>query len=217
MNVCRAVYCDADVQIYDDPLSALDAHVGRSVFNNVLLNSSAGKTRVLVTHALHFLPQVDYVYTVVNGRLAEEGTYAELIARDGAFSRFVREFGSQEVKKEDEEEAERRETAALEVDKDPEAERKAEKRRKAQSGKAMMQTEERNTGSVSGSVYSAYIKAGDGSVLLPLLIISLVLIQGATVLSSYWLVWWQDGAFHRPQGFYVSTSLVIHTRVHYAD
>jgi ABC-type multidrug transport system fused ATPase/permease subunit len=94
LNLCRAIYCDADVQIYDDPLSALDAHVGRAVFQNVLLNARPDRTRVLVTHALHFLPQVDYIYTLVAGRVAEHGTYANLMGADGAFSKFVTEFGS---------------------------------------------------------------------------------------------------------------------------
>ncbi|EEB98739.1 hypothetical protein MPER_01703, partial [Moniliophthora perniciosa FA553] len=79
LNICRAIYCDTDIQIFDDPLSALDAHVGKAVFQNVLLNAPAGKTRILVTHALHFLPQVDYIYVVADGRIVERGTYNELM------------------------------------------------------------------------------------------------------------------------------------------
>jgi ABC-type multidrug transport system fused ATPase/permease subunit len=173
VNICRAVYCGADVQIYDDPLSALDAHVGKAVFNNVLLNAASGTTRLLVTHALHFLPQVDYIYTMVNGRIIERGTYSELMVRGGEFAKFVSEFGNQEVREEKEE------SAVEEV-----GEEKKEKKPKV--GKALMQAEERATGSVSGGVYATYIRAGDGAVLMPLLLLSLVLIQGTTVLSSYW-------------------------------
>ena len=54
-----------------DPLSALDAHVGKAVFENVLRANLSGKTRILVTHALHFLPQVDYILTIGNGRVVE--------------------------------------------------------------------------------------------------------------------------------------------------
>ncbi|KAF8067032.1 P-loop containing nucleoside triphosphate hydrolase protein, partial [Lyophyllum atratum] len=79
LNICRAIYCDTDIQIFDDPLSALDAHVGKAVFQNVLHNSLSGKTRVMVTHALHFLPQVDYIYTIADDCIAERGTYAELM------------------------------------------------------------------------------------------------------------------------------------------
>ncbi|KDQ57208.1 hypothetical protein JAAARDRAFT_35814 [Jaapia argillacea MUCL 33604] len=196
INICRAIYCDTDIQIFDDPLSALDAHIGKAVFTNVLQNAPEGKTRVLVTHALHFLPQVDYIFTVVDGRIAERGTYVELMANDGPFSKFVQEFGTKDGHKEEGEEE------VLGED-EVEEEKKEVKKKVPSGGAQLMQAEERNTGSVSGKVYASYIRAGRGSVILPILFLSLALIQASTVLSSYWLVWWQDMAFHRPQGFYM--------------
>lgn len=54
INVARALYHQADIFIYDDPLSALDAHVGQAIFDNAMLKSvREGKTVLLVTHALH--------------------------------------------------------------------------------------------------------------------------------------------------------------------
>lgn len=211
INICRAIYVDADIQIFDDPLSALDAHVGKSVFQNVFLNAIAGKTRILVTHALYLLPQVDYIYTVVDGKIAERGTYAELLAKDGAFSRFAKEFGAKEEQEEEEEEAIEEEEESRDTEKKP---------KKASGNTALMQVEERNTGAVSGSVYKEYLKAGKGSIIIPSLIFSLVFLQGAQVMSSYWLVYWQelcvftlilfrprsDGAFRKwpySPGFYV--------------
>jgi len=43
----------------DDPLSALDAHVKKKIFEKVLCEELEGKTRILVTHALDCLPKVD--------------------------------------------------------------------------------------------------------------------------------------------------------------
>lgn len=51
-----------------------------------------------------------------------------------------------------------------------------------------MQVEERNTGAISGAVYKTYLKAGNGAVVLPLLLLSVVLIQASNVMSSYWYV-----------------------------
>ena len=171
---------NADILIFDDPLSALDAHVGKSVFNNVFLGAAAGKTRILVTHALHFLPQVDYIYTVVEGKIAERGTYQELVTKEGAFSRFIQEFGSREEKEEREEEA---------VEDALSSEDKPIVKKKPQgAGTPLMQAEERNTGAVPASVYKEYLKAGNGAIIIPLLLTSLVLIQGAQVMSSYWYV-----------------------------
>ena len=193
VNICRAIYCDTDIQIFDvrvehcsffeeaetllqDPLSALDAHVGKSVFQNVF--QKPGKTRVLVTHALHFLPQVDYIYTVADGCIAERGTYSELMNNSGEFSRFITEFGS----KEHDEKEEKDDDATEKKDE------LGEKRRSATAGAGIMQSEERNTGSIDIEVYKSYSVAGKGFIMLPLLLISLVLIQGATVMSSYWYV-----------------------------
>lgn len=179
INICRAIYVNADIQIFDDPLSALDAHVGKSVFNNVFLNASAGKTRILVTHALHFLPQVDYIFTVVDGRIAERGTYPELLMRQGAFAKFIKEFGSREDKEEEKE--------APEVVPSEKDEAAAMKRRKAVASNApLMQAEERNTGAVNTDVYRAYIKAANGAILIPILVLSLAFMQGTQVMSSYW-------------------------------
>jgi len=157
----------------------------------VLQNSLSGKTRILVTHALHFLPQVDYVYVISEGRIAEQGTYANLMARKGEFSAFIKEFGSTEEDKVEEvaiknsgveaEGSKVDSAAGLTREKE-----KLEKMRKATAGAALMQTEERNTGAIQWDVYQTYIKAGYGGVMIPLLVLSLVLMQGATTLSSYW-------------------------------
>jgi ABC-type multidrug transport system ATPase subunit len=144
LSICRALYSGADILIFDDPLSALDAHVGKAVFNNVLLKKdlSHNTTRVLVTHGLHFLPQVDYIYTMVDGRIAERGTYKELIEKGGAFAKFVSEFGGDEQNEGE---------GSGEGQGDQKREEDGIVDKKARVGAALMQAEERNTGAVSGS------------------------------------------------------------------
>ncbi|KAF7327422.1 ABC transporter protein [Mycena kentingensis (nom. inval.)] len=195
LNICRSIYSDTDIQIFDDPLSALDAHVGKAVFHNVLQNTLSGKTRILVTHALHFLPYVDYIIALADGRIAERGTYDELMDKQGEFASFVKEFGSTDI-----DGGKGGEQAAQEVDEKPTAGIDA---KQASASKGLMQAEERNVGSISSQVYGAYIKAGNGAIMVPLLVLSLVLLQGANVLSSYWLVYWQEDKFHQPAGFYM--------------
>ncbi|KAG1831205.1 ABC transporter [Suillus subalutaceus] len=189
INICRAIYCDTDIQIFDDPLSALDAHVGKAVFQNVL-KKSADKTRILVTHALHFLPEVDYIYTLVDGHIAERGTYAELMANDSAFSKFVSEFGSKE-------DSTKKEEKAVEG-----AEIEDKKIQKGTTVKAMMQEEERNTGAIKWEVYQEYLTAAHGPVLLPLLLLSVIFMQCCSVMSSYWLIYWEEDKWHQTAGFY---------------
>lgn len=63
-----------------------------------------GKTIVLVTHALHFLPQVDRIFTLEDGQVVESGTYDSLVHSDGgAFARLMRDFGGQAEQDEEDE------------------------------------------------------------------------------------------------------------------
>jgi ATP-binding cassette subfamily C (CFTR/MRP) protein 1 len=60
----------------DDCLSAVDAHTSQALINDCFLSGPmAGKTRILITHALHVLDKADYIYVIDKGRIAEEGTY----------------------------------------------------------------------------------------------------------------------------------------------
>jgi ABC-type multidrug transport system fused ATPase/permease subunit len=63
--------------LFDDPLSAVDSHVGKHIFDNVLGENGMlkGKTRLLVTHAIVFLPKVDEIYVMINGEITESGSY----------------------------------------------------------------------------------------------------------------------------------------------
>jgi ATP-binding cassette, subfamily C (CFTR/MRP), member 1 len=77
VSLARAVYSGADVFIFDDPLSAVDSHVGKHIFDNVFGENGflKDKTRLLVTHAVVYLPKVDEIYVMVNGEITESGSY----------------------------------------------------------------------------------------------------------------------------------------------
>lgn len=85
--------------VLDDPLSAVDAHVAEKLFSDAILGLKArGKTVILVTHALHFLPRVDYVYCLSDGLIREEGTYSSLVSSGGVFSALMSDFGNEHEK-----------------------------------------------------------------------------------------------------------------------
>ena len=77
--LARAVYADSDVILLDDVLSAVDAHVGAAIFDRVLCGLLRGRTRVLVTHGLQYIPRADQILVMSGGRIAEVGTYAQLV------------------------------------------------------------------------------------------------------------------------------------------
>uniref|UniRef100_A0A8D2JJF9 ATP binding cassette subfamily C member 2 n=1 Tax=Sciurus vulgaris TaxID=55149 RepID=A0A8D2JJF9_SCIVU len=94
VSLARATYQNADIYILDDPLSAVDAHVGKHIFNKVLGPNGLlnGKTRLLVTHSIHFLPQVDQIVVVGNGTILEKGSYSDLLAKKGVFAKNLKTF-----------------------------------------------------------------------------------------------------------------------------
>ena len=58
------------------------------------------QTRVLVTHGIGFLPQVDSIVVMVNGQISEVGSYKELLNHDGAFAQFLKNYLNEELQKE---------------------------------------------------------------------------------------------------------------------
>ncbi|NXX50089.1 MRP6 protein, partial [Tricholaema leucomelas] len=100
VSLARAVYQKASIYLLDDPLSAVDAHVGQHIFEHVLGPSSLlkDKTRVLVTHTVNILPQVDSIVFLVDGTISEVGSYQKLLQRNGPFAEFLHSHISAEEK-----------------------------------------------------------------------------------------------------------------------
>lgn len=104
VSLARAVYADTSVYLLDDPLSAVDSHVGKHIFEKVLGPHGLlrSKTRVLVTHGITFLPQTDKIVVLKDGEISELGTYQELLDKKGAFSEFLIQHITEAAEQEDE-------------------------------------------------------------------------------------------------------------------
>ncbi|KAK2494136.1 hypothetical protein MC885_020262 [Smutsia gigantea] len=100
VSLARAVYSEADIFFLDDPLSAVDSHVAKHIFDQVIGPEGvlAGKTRVLVTHGISFLPQMDFIIVLADGQVSEAGSYSALLQRNGSFANFLRNYALAEVK-----------------------------------------------------------------------------------------------------------------------
>jgi len=221
INLARAVYYDSDIILMDDPLSAVDAHVSRDLFDHCITGALAGKTRILVTHQLHVLPRVDYIIVMKNGRIEEQGKYDELMSREGEFARLMHTFGgiddSEEDEKssdktveeeEEEEEKEQKKETETETEIETELEKeekiknenennadtsnKQSKIVKKEKGKALMTQEERATGSIDSKVYMGYLKAAGGFFCGFMIIFIIVSIQVAKLGTDLWLVHWTE-------------------------
>jgi ABC-type multidrug transport system fused ATPase/permease subunit len=89
VSLARSVYQNADIYLLDDPLSAVDAHVGKALFENTIVRHLHGKTRILVTHQLQYMSKVDQIIVISNGKVTEKGTYEQLMNDNGEFAKLI--------------------------------------------------------------------------------------------------------------------------------
>ncbi|KAF2647780.1 ABC multidrug transporter-like protein [Lophiostoma macrostomum CBS 122681] len=194
MNIARAIYFDADIVLMDDPLSAVDAHVGRHIMDNAICGLLQDKCRILATHQLHVLNRCDRIVWIEEGRIQAIDTFNNLMTSNEAFQQLMTMTASEEKKEEEED-----------VNEDEiEGEKKSQKKKKkTKKAAALMQEEERAVKSVTWGVWIAYIKAGGGLWVGPFVVILLILSQGANIATNLWLSWWTSNKFGYSEGTYI--------------
>lgn len=80
LNLARAVYSNADIFLLDDPLSAVDAHVGREINDKCINGYLSGKTVILVTHQFQYIQSVDKLVVLQKGKIVASGAVEEINA-----------------------------------------------------------------------------------------------------------------------------------------
>lgn len=78
INLARAIYRKADIYLLDDPLSAVDTHVGKHIFERCINDFLSNKIRVLVTHQLQYLFDVKHLILMGSGSIVAQGSYQQL-------------------------------------------------------------------------------------------------------------------------------------------
>ncbi|KAJ3291659.1 hypothetical protein HDU79_002170 [Rhizoclosmatium sp. JEL0117] len=195
VNLARLVYYNADIVLMDDPLSAVDAHVGRFLFENCILGALKDKTRILVTHQLHFLSRADRIVVMRDGEIVEQGAYQDLVAKGGEFATLISNYGAMDEHDEDEvvETQEQKEKNLIDEQKALDI---MDSDMKASGGKDIMQAEERDTGAVNVQVWWNYTKACGGLLFLINMIVVVGVMQAASIINNLWLSWWTEGRFN---------------------
>ncbi|KAG5892083.1 hypothetical protein JTB14_011985 [Gonioctena quinquepunctata] len=89
INLARAVYREADIYLLDDPLSAVDIHVSKHLYEKCINGYLSKKTRILVTHQVHHLKNADHIVIVKNGRIDIEGTFETLASSDNPYAKLL--------------------------------------------------------------------------------------------------------------------------------
>ncbi|KAJ8538757.1 hypothetical protein K7X08_030053 [Anisodus acutangulus] len=192
VSMARAVYSDSDVCIFDDPLSALDADVGRQVFERCIKGELKGKTRVLVTNQLHFLSQVDKIILVHDGMVKEEGTFEYLSNNGVLFQKLMENAGKMEEYTEEQENNDNDNFSKPVVNSETNGVAKEVGKDKKEGKSVLIKQEERETGVVSWNVLMRYKNALGGTWVVLILFMCYFLIEALRVGSSTWLSFWTD-------------------------
>lgn len=78
VNLARAIYKKSDIYILDDPLSAVDTHVGKHIFEMCIREFLGDKVCILVTHQLQYLNDVQHIILMEGGQIDAQGPYREI-------------------------------------------------------------------------------------------------------------------------------------------
>lgn len=201
--LARAVYFGADLVLLDDPLSAVDAHVGKTLFEDCIYNGLlADTTRLLVTHHLHVLPWCDLVLVMQEGRIVQQGTYADLLASQSDFAEMLKEFVPQSpsLSNEPDDDETSQESDAESVSEMTEEEEddggvQEEHNVAAKDAAHVNQQTPIALSNVSPAVYRIYFEAAckPGAWWLKPVILALgtmLLVEGSRVSRDYWIAMW---------------------------
>ncbi|KAF9882800.1 hypothetical protein FE257_005148 [Aspergillus nanangensis] len=187
VNIARAVYSNSEIVLMDDPLSAVDAHVGRQLMDQVVCGLLKGRCRVLATHQLHVLKRCDRIIVMEEGQIQAIDTFDNLIETDELFQRLMSKITTDE-------QGSRVSPMINEIESVPtKAVGDASKNNTRKP--ALMQKEEIAAGSVGWTVWKTYIKS-TGSILNFFVSIALALTStGCLVMSGLWLSYWTSNKY----------------------
>ncbi|XP_022080967.1 ATP-binding cassette sub-family C member 9-like isoform X2 [Acanthaster planci] len=194
VSVARAMYSHNDLVILDDPLSALDVHVGSQLFQDGIVDLLLGgkRTVVLVTHQLQYMKYAHKVLVMKDGRVSLQGTPNEVWVADPDLqitSRHLAEAASRSEAETGDEEAEKERQMLLKL---VEEKKKEEERGNVSEEEGrLIEKEERNTGTISWTVIVFYLRAMKYP--LACSVMALTLLQhGLMVATDFWLSRWSE-------------------------
>ncbi|CAL6024639.1 Xenobiotic-transporting_ATPase / Multidrug resistance-associated protein [Hexamita inflata] len=184
ISLARAVYSDADIYLLDDPLSAVDAHVGKRIWNEVILGflGSQGKTVLIASHQTQYFDDCHKIITIENGQIKSISTSQEPainIQPSESFSQLIA-----------------RTNASMNMQP-----KKITKNLASKASLGKLVVDEKITGVIKGQFFQ-YLESGNVTAFIIHLILMLVYqitIQYANILLTHWTndtYEWTDKEFH---------------------
>lgn len=186
VTLARAIYSRAEILVMDDIFSAVDAHVGRHIFEKCIGGPICkNRTRILVTHHVGLVQsKTKYVVELGEGKILEAGLTSEL-DEEGILERIKSHDpqpiaeGSTAVNSEVVSEGDEEDGAALQKVKS-----------KLKDAKKFIEDETHEKGHVKRHVYASYIKASGGVLVWAALFVFFIICEGGELGKTWWLGVW---------------------------
>ncbi|XP_037602742.1 multidrug resistance-associated protein 9-like [Sebastes umbrosus] len=207
ISLARAVYSNRDIFLLDDPLSAVDAHVGKHIFEECIKKGLQGKSVILITHQLQYLEFCDDILVLDDGEVREAGNHQALMEANGRYAQLITDYQMEKSETQNEEEEVSPQDAAqlkdVELsdgtdsgivnpafDMSDEKDDETTADQKSAGGDQLVSQESTTEGAISWRVYQQYCKAAGGYIVTFLTILNIVLMIGSTAFSNWWVSFW---------------------------
>lgn len=223
INLARAVYRRAEIYLLDDPLSAVDSHVGRHLFEKCIGKFLEDKIVVLVTHQLQYLSAVDRIVVLEQGRIEGIGTLGSL--RDLGLD-FAKLLPHQEVETDDEktfDTSSRKGSQTSETQENIPTAPSSREMKHDNDNEQGKTREKRAEGSINFDYYKAYFTASGGCYATLIVLSLFSLAQLFTSVGDYFVSYWvrkeeersttSDGIYDRKIDIIIFSVLTIATVV----
>ncbi|XP_074067504.1 ATP-binding cassette sub-family C member 11-like [Macrotis lagotis] len=185
ISLARAVYANREIYLLDDPLSAVDIHVGKQIFEECIKKALSGKTMVLVTHQLQYLEFCDQILLLKDGKICESGTHDELLQKKGQYAQLIQKICGEAVQNATD--GAKNTTEKTQVDLYSQEEFFNEN---SVLETQLTEKEKMEEGSLSWKVYHHYIQGAGGYIVAFLNFLFMMVNVSLTTFSFWWLSHW---------------------------
>ncbi|CAG5134056.1 unnamed protein product, partial [Candidula unifasciata] len=96
ISLARAAYSKNELVLLDDPLSAVDVHVGHHIYQRCIKGVLKGRSVVFVTHNLQYLKDCDNILVMKDGQIAEQGSHDQLLSSGGEYANLLRLYNNED-------------------------------------------------------------------------------------------------------------------------
>ncbi|CAI0414780.1 unnamed protein product [Linum tenue] len=192
VQLARALYQNADVYLLDDPFSAVDAHTATNLFNEYVMEALAGKTVLLVTHQVDFLPSFDSILLMSGGEIIRAATYDQLMSSSSEFQKLVdahkNTVGSESKPAEKDSSLSFSSSTTKTATSGEEIQRiRATEQSNAPAQDQLIKQEEKETGDTGFKPYVQYLNHGNGILYYSLALIAHTIFVLGNLLQNYYL------------------------------